>query len=86
MLLVEGWGFSLPPAFFHGLIEFPFLKQNEEEDHAMQALLLFSGSVSQLIVPPAVDQHDLSLLYMRPSPAWFENLGRGAGVMSRAGS
>lgn len=37
------------------------------------------GSVSQLIVPPAVDRHDLSLLYMRPTPASFENLGRGAG-------
>lgn len=51
--MVGSYGFCPPPApaHFHVQIEFPFMKQNEEEDHAMQTLLLFWGCVSQPGVP-----------------------------------
>lgn len=52
----------------------------------MRALLLFWGSISPLLIPPSIDQRHHFLLYVPPAPTWFKSLGRGVGLMSRAGS
>lgn len=52
----------------------------------MRALLLFSGNISPLLIPPSVDQRHHFVLYMPLAPTWFKSLGRGVGLMSKAGS
>lgn len=68
--MVESWGSSLLPASFHALIKFPFMKRNEEDDHARkpsQAVFLLLGGVSQLLLPASGDQCHPSLRALPPT-------------------